>query len=101
MYLKSGLEEGCPFVGVALYERSYDFILNNGIKYYYYFTFYVTGLVILGDAHKKGDNVNGIVNIFLKCCQIHNPCGIRYNVVILHVEYPILTTKKSFKITMG
>lgn len=54
MYLKSGLEEGCPFVGVALYERSYDVILNNGIKYYYYFTFYVTGLVNLGDAHKKG-----------------------------------------------
>lgn len=48
VYLKSGLEEGCPFVGVALYEGSYDFILNNGIKYYYYFTFYVTGLDILG-----------------------------------------------------
>ena len=48
VYLKSGLEEGCPFVGVALYEGSYDFILNNRIKYYYYFTFYVTGLDILG-----------------------------------------------------
>ena len=47
VYLKSGREEGCPFVGVAFYEGSYDFILNNGIKYYYYFTFYVTGLVIL------------------------------------------------------
>jgi hypothetical protein len=55
VYLKSGLEEGCPFVGVALYEGSYDFILNNGIKYYYYFTFYVRAVVQSNSSDKSSD----------------------------------------------